>query len=113
MFTIISDAPSFVWIMEFLDFMTSRDNALKWLQYTQSPCGVNVGFAEHVSYPFLQELFRYRGEVRDFVVPGIFALLNSEESKVWARDVGIAFMGGSISVEEVVQRLAKAARTKS
>ncbi len=112
-YVIRKDSPYTQEAVTFLDFMTSRDNALKWIQYTQSPCGVNMGFTEHVSYPFLQELFKYRGGVKDFVVPGIFALLNPEEYKVWARDVGIAFMGGGLSVEEVVQRLAKAAQTKS
>ena len=35
--------------------------------------------------------------------------LRPEEFKVWNRDVSMAFMGGSLSVAEVVQRLAKAA----
>ena len=99
--------------VQFLDFMTSRDNGLKWIKYTQSPCGVNVGFAEHVSYPFLKELFKSRGEVKEFMIPGIKLLLSPEEDKVWTRDVGIAFMGGNLSVEEVIQRLVTAARTKS
>jgi ABC-type glycerol-3-phosphate transport system substrate-binding protein len=98
--------------VQFLDFMTSRDNALKWIQYTQSPCGVNVGFAEHISHPFLQELFRSRGEVKEYVVPGTPFLVTQEDFKAWNRDVGIAFMGGGLSVEEVVRRLAKAARSK-
>ena len=89
--------------------MTSQENGLKWIQYTQSPFGVNVGFMENVSYPFLQELFKSRGEVKELIVPGIGAILNPEELKVWTRDVGISFMGGSISVEEVIQRLDKAA----
>ena len=95
--------------VKFLDVMTSPENALKWVNYTQSPCGVKVGFAEHISSPFLQELFKSRGAVKDVVVPGIGTLLRPEEFKVWNRDVGMAFMGGNLSVAEVVQRLAKAA----
>jgi ABC-type glycerol-3-phosphate transport system substrate-binding protein len=98
--------------VNFLDVMTTQDNALKWVNYTQSPCGMKIGFAEHISSSFLQELFKSRGEVKDVVVPGTSSLLSPEEYKVWVRDVGIAFMGGHLSVEEVVQRLVQAARTK-
>ena len=82
---------------------------LKWIQYTQSPFGVKLGFTEHVTQPFLQELFEYRNDVQEIVTPGTSSLLTEEEYKAWTRDVGIAFMGGGLSVAEVVQRLANAA----
>lgn len=112
-YVIRKESPHTQEAVQFLDFMTTAENALKWVKYTQSPCGMKVGFAEHVSYPFLQELFTSRGEVKEVVVPATGMLLGPAEYKVWARDVGIAFMGGGLSVEEVIQRLAEAARTKS
>jgi ABC-type glycerol-3-phosphate transport system substrate-binding protein len=98
--------------VQLLEVMTSQENALKWVKYTQSPCGMKIGFAEHVSLPFLQELFQSRGEVKDVIVPGTESLLGPETYKVWVRDVGIAFLGGNLAVEEVVQRLAKVAQTE-
>jgi raffinose/stachyose/melibiose transport system substrate-binding protein len=96
--------------VQFLDFMTSRENGLKWIEYTQSPFGVDVGFVDRVSLPFLQELFDARSTVKEYVVPGTMFLLNPEETKVWHRDIGLAFMGGSLSVEDAVKRLEQAAR---
>ena len=93
----------------FLDYLTAPENALKWVQYTQSPTGVKVGFAKQVSQPFLQELFASRGEVAEYVVPGTMFLLTPAEIQVWTRDLGIAFMGGGLSVAEVLDRLADAA----
>lgn len=95
--------------VRFLDFMTSRENAVKWLEFTQSPFGVNLDFTQHATRPFLQELFRSRQDVKELLIPGIATLLTPEEYKVWSRDVGIAFMGGKMPVEEAILNLQKAA----
>ncbi|MCP4396852.1 MAG: extracellular solute-binding protein [bacterium] len=95
--------------VQFLDFMTSKENAVKWLEFTQSPFGVNLDFTQHATRPFLQELFRARQDVEDLLIPGIATLLTPEEYKVWSRDVGIAFMGGKMSIEEAVRSLQEAA----
>ncbi len=96
--------------IRFLDFLTSPTNGLRWIRYTQSPFAVRAGFREHVAQPFLQELFRSRKDATEFLTPGIGALLSQKEFQSWTRDVGIAFMGGSISVDEAIQRLIQAER---
>ncbi len=108
-YVIRKNSPHIKEAVQFLDFMTSRENGLKWIQYTQSPMGVDVSFAETVSKPFLQELLSARGQITDYLTPGTMFLLNSEEVKVWIRDIGISFMGGNLSVEEAVNRLEHAA----
>ena len=95
----------------FLNFLTHEENGLKWIQYTQSPFSVNVGFKEHVSQQFLQELFASRADTSDLLVSGIGTFFNVEEYKVWTRDVGIAFMGGDMPIEEVIRKLDKRNKT--
>ena len=95
--------------IQFLDFMTSPENAVKWLEFTQSPFSVTLDFSQHATRPFLQELFRSRRDVEELLIPGIVTRLSPEEYKVWSRDVGIAFMGGNMPIEDVIRNLQKAA----
>lgn len=91
--------------VQFLQFMTSEHNGRKWIQYTQSPFGVRIDFKEQLSLPFLKELFNSRLDVREYLVPGVASMFDQATMQIWMRDVGQVFMGGGISVEEVLQRL--------
>ncbi len=94
--------------VRFLDFLTSSENSLRWVRYTQSPFAVGGKFQEHIAQPFLQELLRSREDITELLSPGIGSLLTQQEFQSWTRDVGIAFMGGGISVEETIRRLQRA-----
>jgi len=108
-YSIRESSPHVEEAVRFLDFMTSKENAVKWLELTQSPFGVDLDFPQHATRPFLRELFRSRQNVKEMLIPGIATLLSPEEYKVWSRDVGNTFMRGKMSIDEVLQNLQIAA----
>ena len=111
-YVVRKDSPHIREAVQFLNFLTYRPNALRWFRYRQQLYGINLDFTEHISFPYILELFRSRADVQDIVIPGPMFLLNPKELDVWKYDVGMLFMGGKLSVEEITQRLADAARSE-